>query len=78
MLNQALSGLSPKCLEIYRADLLDAVYFRRGLTCTLGLTKDLIDGGQPRAKPHLRKAKSNHVLKTVFSPRLVTVYQVVG
>ena len=30
---------------------------------TLGLTKDLIDGGQPRAKPHLRKAKPNHVLK---------------
>ena len=29
---------------------LNAVYFRRGLTCTLGLTNDLIDGGQPRAK----------------------------
>ena len=53
-----------------RADVLNAVYFRRGLTCTPGLTNDLIDGGQPRAKPHLRKAKTNHVLETVFSPRL--------
>ena len=35
---------------------------------------DLIDGGQPRAKPHLRKAKPNHVLKTGFSPRLATVF----
>ena len=34
----------------YKADFLNAVYFRRGLTCTLGLTNDLIDGGQPRAK----------------------------
>ena len=33
---------------------------------------------QPRAKHHLRKAKPNHVLKTIFSPRLATVYQVVG
>ena len=24
--------------------------FRRGLTCILGLTKDLIEGSQPRAK----------------------------
>ena len=56
----------------------DAVYFRRGVTCTLRETNDLIDGGQPRAKPHLRKAKPNHVLKTVFSPRLATVYDVVG
>ena len=32
------------------ADFLNAVYFRRGLTCTLGLTNDLIDGGQPTAK----------------------------
>ena len=32
------------------ADSLNAVYFCRGLTCTLGLTNDLIDGGQPRAK----------------------------
>ena len=38
--------------------------------CTLGLTNDLIDGGQPRAKPHLRKAKPNHVLRAVFSPQL--------
>ena len=53
------------------ADVLNAVYFRRGLTCTLGLTNDLIDGGQPRAIPHLCKAKPNHVLKTVFSPRRV-------
>ena len=34
--------------------------------------------GLPRARPHLRKAKPNHVLKTSFSPRLATVYQVVG
>ena len=41
---------------------------------------DLIDGGQPRAKPHLRKAKPNNALKAVrvFSTRLATVYQVVG
>ena len=57
---------------------LNAVYFRQSLTCPLGLTSGLIDGGQPRAKPHLRKVKPNHVLKTVFSPRLATVYQVVG
>ena len=61
-----------------RADILNAVYFRRGLACSLGLTNDLIDGSQPRAKPHLRKAKPSHVLKTVFSPRLATVCQVVG
>ena len=54
------------------------IFFKRSLTCTLGLTNDLIDDGQPRAKPHLRKVKPNHVLKTVFSPRLATVYQVVG
>ena len=43
--------------------------------CTIGLTNDLIDGGQPRAKPHLhvRKVKPIHVLKTVFSPRLAIV-----
>ena len=45
--------------------------------CTLGLTNDLIDGGQLRAKPRLRKAKPNHVYKTVFIPRLAAVYQVV-
>ena len=61
-----------------RADFLNAVYFGRGLTCTLGLTNDLIDCGQLRTKPHLRKAKPNHILKTVFSPRLATIYQVIG
>ena len=60
------------------ADYLDTVYLIQGLTCTLGLTNDLIDGGQPRAKPHLRKAKPNHVLKTIFIPRLATIYQVIG
>ena len=64
--------------KILRADVLNAVYFRRGLTCTLGLTNDLIDGGQLRAKPHLRKVKPNHVLKTVFGPRLATIYQVLA
>ena len=59
------------------ADFLNAVYFRRGLTCTLGLTNDLIDGGQPRAKPHLCKVKPSHVLKSVFSSQLATVYQAV-
>ena len=44
----------------------------------LGLNSDSIDGGQPRAKPHLRKVKPNHVLKIVSSARLATVYQVVG
>ena len=44
------------------ADVINVVYFRRSLTCTLWLTNDLIDGGQPRAKPHLRKVKLNHVL----------------
>ena len=43
------------------ANFLNTVYFRRGLTCTLGLTNDLIDGGQPRAKPHLHKVKPNHI-----------------
>ena len=49
-------------LKPLRAYCLNAVYLRRGLTCTLEFTNDLIDGGQPRAKPHLRKAKPNHVL----------------
>ena len=40
-----------------RADF-NAVYFRRGLKCILGSTNDLIDGGQPRAKHHIREAKS--------------------
>ena len=53
--------------ETFREIFLNAVYFRRGLTCTLGLTNDLIDGGQPRAKPCLRKAKLSHVLKPGFS-----------
>ena len=61
-----------------RADFLNAIYFRRGLTCTLGLTNHLIDVDQPRAKPRVCKAKRNHVLKTVFSPRLGTIYQVFG
>ena len=72
MLNTVKQG------QNFRAEFLNAVYFRQGLTCTLGLTNNLMDGGQPRAKPHLRKVKPNHVLKTVFSPRLATVYQVVG
>ena len=68
-----LQSTSTGCLsQSDRADLLNAVYVRRGLMCTLGLTNDLIDG---RAKPRLRKAKSNHVLKTIFSPFLSTVYQ---
>ena len=33
-----------------RAVFLNAVYCRQGLTCTLGLTNDLIHSGQPRAK----------------------------
>ena len=61
-----------------RVDFIDAVYFRRGLTCTLWLTNDLIDGGRPRAKPHLRQAKPNQDLQTAFSPQFATVYQVVG
>ena len=61
-----------------RVDFLNAVYVRRSLTCSLRLTNDLIDGGQPRAKPRLRKVKPNHVLRTVFSFRLATVYQVAG
>ena len=55
-----------------------SLHFRRSPTCALGLINNLIDGGQPRAKPRLRKVKPNHVLKTVFSPWLATVYQVVG
>ena len=47
------------------------------LAPSLGLTSDLIDSGQPRAKPHLRKVKPNYVLKTILSPQLATVYQVV-
>ena len=46
--------------------------------CTLGLTNDLIDGGQLRAKPRVHKVKPDHVLKNLFSPQVATVYQVVG
>ena len=53
-------------LKTLCADFLNTAYFRQGLTCTLGLTNDLIDSGQPRAKPHLHKAKLNHVLKSIF------------
>ena len=35
--------------------ILNAIYFRRGLMCTLGLTNDLIDGDQPRAKTQFLK-----------------------
>ena len=59
----------------------NTVYLRQGLTeitpvysSLLELTNDLIDGGQPRAKPKLCKVKPNHVLKTIFSPRLATIY----
>ena len=34
--------------------------------CTLRKTKDLIDGGQARAKPHLRKAKPNLFFIFIF------------
>ena len=73
-----MSKLEECVLQTLWPSVLNAVYFRRGLTCTTGLTNDLIDGGQPRAKPHLRKAKPNHVLNIVFSPRLATIYQVVA
>ena len=39
-----------KCVTRFRADFSNALYFSRGLTCTLGLANDLIDGGQPRDK----------------------------
>ena len=58
--------------------LLNVVYFRWSLTCTLVLANDLIDGGQLRAKPHLCKVKPNHVLKPIFSPWLATIYQVLS
>ena len=38
--------------------------------CALGLTNDLIDGGQLRAKPRLRKAKPKPVLGALFSYHL--------
>ena len=43
---ESLTFLFVKVL-IFSADFLKAVYFRRGPTCTIGLTNDLIDGGQP-------------------------------
>ena len=46
------------------------------ITCTLGLTNDLIDGGQARAKLHLCKAKPNHVLKTALALGWLLVNQV--
>ena len=38
----------------------------------------MIDGGELRGKAHLGKVKPNHVLENLFSPRLATMYQVVG
>ena len=55
-------------LQNFWTDFLNAVYFRQGLACTLGLTNDLIDGGQPRAEPHLCKVKLNRIFKTIFPP----------
>ena len=43
-------SFSPTHPSTYRADLLNAVYFRQSLTYTLGLTNELIDGGQLRDK----------------------------
>ena len=40
----------PPSPSTYKADVSNAVYFRQRLTSTLGLTNELIDGGQPRAK----------------------------
>ena len=53
-------------LETLRADFFNAVYFRRGLTCTLGLTKDLIDGGQRMAKPCLYVKRSKITVERLF------------
>ena len=41
-----------------------AGFLNAGLMCILGLTNNYQDGGQLRAKPHLHKAKPNHVLYT--------------
>ena len=41
---------SVEIMKYLRTDILNAVYFRRRVTCTLGLTNDLVDSGQPRAK----------------------------
>ena len=51
--------------------MLNAVYSRQSLIRILGLTNDLINCGQPRAKPHLHKVKLNNVLKPVFLAQLV-------
>ena len=67
--------LQEKLFNISRADFVKAVYFRQGLTCTLGLTNDLIGGGQPRAKNGFGFALRRWGFN---SPRLATVYQVVG
>ena len=40
----------PMRIQTLRANVLNAIYFRRDLTCTLVLTNNLVDGGQPRAK----------------------------
>ena len=47
-----------------------------GLTCTLGITNDLIDGGQPRAKNGFKMWFWLYFTETWSSPRLATVYQV--
>ena len=36
--------------QTLRADFFNGVYFSRDLTCNLGLTNNLIDGSQPKAK----------------------------
>ena len=65
-----LIGRCPnKILTSARTEFLNAVYFRQGLTCTLGLTKNLVDGGQPRAKPHLGKVKPRNPTTTTTTPR---------
>ena len=58
---------------------LNAVNFRRGLTCALWLPNALTEAVANRGlKPVYVKVKPNHVLKTVSSPRLAAVYQVIG
>ena len=56
--------LCVSCKERYGKP--NAVYSRQGLTRTIGLINILIDGGQPRAKPHLRRAKPHHIKKKHF------------
>ena len=43
-------GKKRRIILTLRVDLLIAVYFRRGLTCTLWLANDFIDGGQKWVK----------------------------